>query len=326
MIIGNTSAEYLNRIFSDDEFEITSSSLEQLNYSTIENQNLIILNEIKKLPSSLVTAINSFHTDGGSFVLIPAIDGDINSYNQLANTYSTSRYLNAVQQKMAISNVKIEHRLFANVFEKKVTDFQFPTVEERYKMTTNAPVAIEFQNKEPFLTGTPNAYFFAASLSDNNSNFQNSPLIVPTFYNMGMNSLKLPPLYASLGNEIEIEVPITLQQDDNIKIANEAVEFIPMQRVLPKKVQLTFIENPEEAGIYKIMHNERVIRNISFNDNRKESELIYSQLPDSNTNSSLSSYFMESQKNNAINEFWKWFAILALAFVLIETLLQRFLK
>ncbi|SKB44844.1 BatA domain-containing protein [Maribacter arcticus] len=325
LVISNSSADFLNRIYSNDEFTLTSSSLEQLNYSTIDNQDLVVLNEIQKIPNSLITAIKSFSTNGGTYVLIPAIDGDLNSYNELA-TLNNSRYVNAIVQEMAISTIKTEHPIFANVFDKNVTDFQFPKVKERFKITTKNPIAIEFQNKEPFLIGSNNAYFFAASINNDNSNFKNSPLIVPTFYNMGINSLKLLPLYASLRNQVEIELPITLQQDDIIKIANEKNEFIPQQRVLPKKVQINFIENPKEAGIYRIMHNDNTIRHISFNDNRKESELLYSQIPVENNNSSLSDFFLESQKNNAINEFWKWFAILALAFVLIETLLQRFLK
>ena len=325
LVISNSSADFLNRIYSNDEFALTISSLEQLNYSTIDNQDLVVFNEIQKIPNSLITAIKSFSTNGGNYVLIPAIDGDLNSYNELA-TLNNSRYVNAIVQEMAISTIKTEHPIFANVFDKNVTDFQFPKVKERFKITTKDPVAIEFQNKEPFLIGSNNAYFFAASINNDNSNFKNSPLIVPTFYNMGINSLKLLPLYASLRNQVEIELPITLQQDDIIKIANEKNEFIPQQRVLPKKVQINFIENPKEAGIYRIMHNDNTIRHISFNDNRKESELLYSQIPVENNNSSLSDFFLESQKNNAINEFWKWFAILALAFVLIETLLQRFLK
>ena len=325
LVISNSSADFLNRIYSNDEFTLTSSSLEQLNYSAIDNQDLVVFNEIQKIPNSLITAIKSFSTNGGNYVLIPAIDGDLNSYNELA-TLNNSRYVNAIVQEMAISTIKTEHPIFANVFDKNVTDFQFPKVKERFKITTKDPIAIEFQNKEPFLIGSNNAYFFAASINNDNSNFKNSPLIVPTFYNMGINSLKLLPLYASLRNQVEIELPITLQQDDIIKIANEKNEFIPQQRVLPKKVQINFIENPKEAGIYRIMHNDNTIRHISFNDNRKESELLYSQIPVENNNSSLSDFFLESQKNNAINEFWKWFAILALAFVLIETLLQRFLK
>jgi hypothetical protein len=325
LVISNSSADFLNRIYSNDEFALTISPLEQLNYSIIENQDLIIFNEIQKIPNSLITAIKSFSTNGGSYLLIPSIDADLNSYNELA-TLHNFRYVNAVVQEMAISTIKIEHPLFANVFDKKVSDFQFPKVKERYKIKTKAPIAIEFQNKEPFLIGTNSAYFFAASINSDNSNFKNSPLIVPTFYNMGINSLKLLPLYASLGNQVEIELPITLQQDDIIRIASEKNEFIPQQRVLPKKVQVNFIENPKEAGIYRIMHNDNILRHISFNDNRKESELLYSQIPIEYNNSSLSDFFLESQKNNAINEFWKWFAILALAFVLIETLLQRFLK
>jgi hypothetical protein len=325
LVISNISTDFLNRIYLGDEFDLTMSTLEQLNYSAIDNEDLVIFNEIQKIPNSLITAIKSFSTNGGNYALIPAVDGDLISYNELA-TLNKSRYINAVVQEMAISTIKTEHPLFVNVFDKKVTDFQFPKVKEHFNITTKAPIAIEFQNKEPFLIGSNNAYFFAASITSNNSNFKNSPLIVPTFYNMGINSLKLLPLYASLGNQVEIELPITLQQDDVIKISNEKNEFIPLQRVLPKKVQVNFIENPREAGIYRIMHNDNTIRHISFNDNRKESELLYSQIPEEYNNSTISNFILESQKNNTINEFWKWFAILALAFVFIETLLQRFLK
>tara|TARA_R110001632_G_scaffold59080_2_gene143695 strand:+ start:23 stop:1753 length:1731 start_codon:yes stop_codon:yes gene_type:complete len=326
LVIGNSSSDFLKRIYTEDEFDFSTSTLAQLNYSTIENQDLVILNEVQKLPSSLITAIITLSNNGGSFVLIPSTDGEIASYNELASSFYSSQYVNEVSQKMSIATVKTEHPLFVNVFDKKVTDFQFPSVNQRFKFKTKAPIALEFQNKEPFLLGGKNAFFFAAAINNDNSNFKNSPLIVPAFYNMGMNSLKLPPLYVTIGSDVEIELPVTLQQDDIIKIADKENEFIPQQRVLPKKVQINFTENPKSAGIYRVKHNEQTLRHISFNNNRKESELLYSQLPENNNQTSLSDFFLESQKNNAINEFWKWFAILAFAFVLIETALQRFLK
>ena len=326
LVIGNSSSDFLKRIYTEDEFDFSTSTLAQLNYSTIENQDLVILNEVQKLPSSLITAIITLSNNGGSFVLIPSTDGEIESYNELASSFYSSQYVNEVSQKMSIATVKTEHPLFVNVFDKKVTDFQFPSVNQRFKFKTKAPIALEFQNKEPFLLGGKNAFFFAAAINNDNSNFKNSPLIVPAFYNMGMNSLKLPPLYVTIGNNVEIELPVTLQQDDIIKIADKENEFIPQQRVLPKKVQINFTENPKSAGIYRVKHNEQTLRHISFNNNRKESELLYAQLPENNNQTSLSDFFLESQKNNAINEFWKWFAILAFAFVLIETALQRFLK
>ncbi|WP_282180401.1 BatA domain-containing protein [Maribacter stanieri] len=326
LVIGNSSSDFLKRIYTEDEFDFSTSTLAQLNYSTIENQDLVILNEVQKLPSSLITAIITLSNNGGSFVLIPSTDGEIASYNELASSFYSSQYVNEVSQKMSIATVITEHPLFVNVFDKKVTDFQFPSVNQRFKFKTKAPIALEFQNKEPFLLGGKNAFFFAAAINNDNSNFKNSPLIVPAFYNMGMNSLKLPPLYVTIGSDVEIELPVTLQQDDIIKIADKENEFIPQQRVLPKKVQINFTENPKSAGIYRVKHNEQTLRHISFNNNRKESELLYAQLPENNNQTSLSDYFLESQKNNAINEFWKWFAILAFAFVLIETALQKFLK
>jgi len=326
LVIGNNTSNFLKRIYSNDEFETTFTTLSQLNYSTIENQDLVILNEIQKLPSPLITAINSLNNNGDSFVLIPAIDGDIASYNELSLPHNESRYSNIVKQEIPISTIKTAHPLFTNVFEKQVTDFQFPTVKQYYRTISKAPVAIEFQNREPFLIGSNSAYFFTAPIGDDNSNFKNSPLIVPTFYNMGTNSLKLAPLYAVLENEVEIELPIMLQQDDIIKLVSQENEFIPQQRVLPKKVQVRFIDNPKEAGIYNIVYNDNILKHISFNFNRKESELLYAQLPTEFSDTSLSNFFLETQKNNAINEFWKWFVILALAFVFIETLLQRFLK
>lgn len=143
---------------------------------------------------------------------------------------------------------------------------------------------------------------------------------------MGANSLSLPPLYLTIGTGTEIELPVVLRQDDVIKISNGDFEFIPQQRVLPKKVSLKFSENPTLAGIYQIENKENTLKNMSFNDPRSESDLVFSELPEEKTSSSLTDFFQERQKSNAVNEFWKWFATLALVFVLLETALQKLLK
>jgi hypothetical protein len=49
-------------------------------------------------------------------------------------------------------------------------------------------------------------------------------------------------------------------------------------------------------------------------------------VPSTAVNKSIADFFEITQKQNTINEFWKWFAILALLFVFTETILQRFLK
>ena len=326
MSIGENNQDFLSRIYTDDEFQYENTSLEQLNYGALDNMNLVILNELEKLPTALVTALNTFIKNGGNLILIPAPNANLESYNVLISNYGNSQFLKKNIQEIPISNVNDEHPIFKNVFETKVANFQFPTVKEYYTLQSTLGDALRLQNTAPFLSGEGQVFIFSAPLNPSNSNFINSPLIVPTFYTIGTGSIKLPPLYAQLGTTTEIEVPVSLSQDDIVRVTKDSQEFIPQQRVLPKKVSLIFEENPKEDGIYTIIHEKDTLRNISFNYNRKESELIYINLTDNNLNSSLTDFFQEYEKNNAINEFWKWFAILALVFVLIETALQRFLK
>ena len=111
LAIGNTS-NYLDRIFTEDEFEFTEVSLNQLNYSDIPKQNLIVVNELEQLPKSLSTVLTAFVTDGGSLTFIPNPEGDISSYNALLNAVSGINYNELIKQPNEIAIVADEHPLF----------------------------------------------------------------------------------------------------------------------------------------------------------------------------------------------------------------------
>ncbi len=327
--LGTANTEYLSRIFTDPEFSFSTSSLTQLNYAALENYNLIVVNELKSIPTALSTAIKSYTDNGGNIIIIPADDIDIATYNQLARYYFNTRYDRKVNQEIAIANVLFDHPIYKNVFEKRVTNFQYPKVNTSYTITTSSPTALSLQNGAPFLTGSGNAYFFTAGISQDNSNFKNSPLIVPTFYNMGRNSLKSPQLYSTIGEGTTVEIPISLSKDNILTLAKGTEKIIPQQRLLPKKVVLSFDENPTTDGTFSIENNGVSLRNISFNYSRAESVLSYLSLDilvAEQRHQSVSNFFEESKKKNSVYEFWKWFAILALLFVFLETLFQRLLK
>ncbi|WP_047245650.1 BatA domain-containing protein [Maribacter thermophilus] len=329
LAISNAEAEYLQRIYTEDEFDFTNTALSSLNYGALDNYNLIILNELQQIPSGLSTSLNTFTKNGGSIVVIPAIEINVDSYNQLSTTYFNTAYKDPIAQTVAISEIAFDHRIYTDVFERNVANFQYPKVNSYYGVQTNAQTALALQNKAPFLMGNDNAYFFSASLSDDNANFKNSPLIVPTFYNIAKSSLKLPSLYTTLGEYKEVEIPITLSKDNILTLVKDDYEFIPQQRSLPKKVQLIFEENPTTDGIFEIRNNGKTLQNISFNYNRTESRLSYLNLENQeniNYYDTVLNFFEDTQKTNRINEFWKWFAILALVFAVLETILQRLLK
>ncbi|MGJ8735999.1 BatA domain-containing protein [Zobellia laminariae] len=329
LAIGDDQNRFLGRIFTKDEFVFTTTELRSLNYSNLVNQHLIILNNLQQIPSSLTTSLKAFSDNGGHLIIIPAADIDLNSYNLLTSNYASTTFLQKVRDEREITNISFSHPLYQNVFEKNVTNFQYPKTSEFYKIKTGAPTVLAFQGNEPFLVGGKSFFLFTTSLSIQNSNFINSPLVVPTFYNMAVGSLKLAPLYSVLGQPVSIDVPTSLAQDDILKLKKEDYEFIPQQQSLSNKVSLSFNESLQEDGSYAVLQNEKPIKNISFNYNRKESNLSYLNVTEqkmASTSTSISSLFESIEKDNSVTELWKWFVILALALLFIEVLIQKYLK
>ncbi|CAM4262178.1 BatA domain-containing protein [Zobellia nedashkovskayae] len=327
--VGDVQNRFLARIFTKDEFIFSATELKTLNYSNLANQHLIILNNLQQIPASLTTGLKAFTDNGGHLSIIPATEIDLNSYNLLTSNYASTTLLQKVQNEREITNISFSHPLYQNVFEKNVTNFQYPKTNEFYKIKTGASTALAFQGNEPFLVGGKSFFLFTASLSNQNSNFINSPLVVPTFYNMAIESLKLAPLYSVLGQSVSIDVSTSLAQDDILKLKKGDYEFIPQQQSLSNKVALSFNESLQEDGSYAILQNEKPIKNISFNYNRNESNLSYLNITEqkmASTSTSISSLFETIEKDNSVTELWKWFVILALALLFIEVLIQKYLK
>ena len=328
LAIGDEEIKFLRKIFTQEEFNFRSTSLNTLNYSNIDSQNLLVLNELKNIPVSLQTSLKSFLSNGGSLVIIPSGDADFSSYNQLLTGVSNTTFAQQVNYERSITGIDFSSDLYRGVFEKAVDNFQYPMVKNFNRIRTTAPSILSYQDQEPFLVGANGVYVFTASIANGNSNFKSSPLIVPTFYVMGIKSLQLSELYATIGNSKTIDVPVKLAKDDILKLTGVDFEFIPQQRSFSNKVSLSFIENPSEAGIFAISDQQEVYRNISFNFPRTESNLSYLDLESIDSEhrpATIGNLFEGLQKARAITELWKWFVILALVFLLVEILIQKFL-
>ncbi|MCJ7467579.1 MAG: BatA domain-containing protein [Maribacter sp.] len=328
LAIGSANAEYLSKIYPKDEFAFTNWSLPKLNYGALEEQNLIILNEIEEIPNALTIGLKSFTDTGGSLVVIPAYDLNLESYNRLLNPLMATSLIGSMIEERKITDISFSNPLYSNVFKERITNFQYPVVDQYYRIRTSQPYILRFQDGEPFLLGSDKRYLFTASISNENSNFKNSPLIVPTFYNIGSNSLKLPPFYLTIGGTNEIDIPIPLTKDHILKVSKEGYEFIPQQKSMAKMVTLTLGDQDLTPGIYKVTNNGAVVLHVSLNFNRDESDLRYidlSLIKGFSKQNSVSALFEAMQNDNAIKELWKWFVILALLFLIIEIFIQKYL-
>ncbi|MEG3658820.1 BatA domain-containing protein [Arenibacter palladensis] len=327
--IGDVDSDYLRRIYNKEVFQYSNLSLKSLNYSLLESQNLIILNELNTIPIALQNALQAFKNAGGSLVVIPSGEVNTENYNPFLMGLSNTMLVSLVKEERKISQIAFSHPLYKNVFEKEVTNFQYPSVNSFYSIKSAIPKILSYQSGDPFLVGEDGTYLFTASISKENSNILNSPLIVPTLYNMGMASLKMPEIYEMIGSKTTVDIPVSLTKDRILKVSLKDFEFMPFQQSFTNKTTLTFNDYPEVSGIYDITDEGKTIKNISFNIPREESQLHYMDLDDLNAsskNDDISALFQNIEKDNSINELWKWFVILALAFIFIEVLIQKFLK
>ena len=328
LVIGKENS-FLKRIYRQDEFSLSGSLLKNLNYSVLQKQNTIVLNALNSIPNALTNALLSFTKNGGTLLILPSANIEINSYNHLTSRYFATTIDQKITEERKIATIAFNHPIYNQVFKKKVINFQYPIVKSTYQLKTNAPKILSYQNNRAFLIGKNGFYMFCADIANENSNFKNSPLIVPTLYNIGALSLKTPQLYTQLGSKSVLEIPLELGKDHILSIEKEGYQFIPRQESYANKAGLFFKENPIYSGIYQIKNKKKVIQNISFNYSREESNLNYASLDNFSSNktkTSLKNLFQDLQKDNAINALWKWFITLALLFILLEILLQKFLK
>lgn len=323
---------FLSRIYTADEFNFSNSELNILNYSIIENQDAIILNELTALPSALITTLKNYYDKGGTIVFIPNMDGDENSYNSFLKSFN-SVALNAKTKEKQITKISFNHPIYQNVFEKKVTNFQYPKATSSWTVSGKSLPVLQFEDQGIFLGNTTNRlgnlFFFSAAINKQNSNFQNSPLIVPTFYNMGQNHNKTGLNGFIIGENNFTIINETISKDHVLSVSNAENSFIPMQQILNNKIKLSFGNYPEIAGNYSVLKDKEALKNISFNYPRTESNLTEvnsNYFEDCTDVNSITTFYNDIHSNRTNSEIWKYFIITTLLLVLIELLIQKFVK
>ena len=327
-------SEFLTRIYTASEFNYSNYSLQSLDYNLLDKQDAIVLNELKEIPQALQTTLKSFVEKGGNVVVIPSAESSLTNMNGfLATIVGGIQYKALTSGEKMITKINFSHPLFSSVFEKKITNFQYPKTKVSFGISDSAPQVLGYSDQSAFLSAVQNGiasvYVFAAPINKLNSNFQNSPIIVPTFYNMVQNAQKAGITALIIGENKPFVVETKIGKDEIVTVKNDQESFIPMQQILNNKVKITCNDNPKIAGNFGVFNTNQFIENISFNYNRTESNLANAN-PDAVSNfkeiSNVNSIFDTLQANRADNQIWKWFLILTLLFVALEILIQKFVK
>jgi hypothetical protein len=350
---GKEESKSINSLFGNDSYFILDNQNEKnVNYALLPNYSLIIANEINSISSGLTQELKRFAQAGGSVLIIPAQNTDINSYNELLLSLEAGSISGKDSTATKVNSINYQSQIFANVFEKKKENknLDLPMVSKHYIISKDTKiheeVLMRLSNGESFfskyISGKGNAYLLSVSLSNEFSNFSRHALFVPTLYNIALFSQPVRPLSQTIGKEQSTEFP-------NTNIAGESVyritgsfnsfEIIPEQKIIGPLTSVVFGNQLKDAGNYLLKAKTDTLFGLSFNYDSKESVLNYftTEELESMAEKAGSENFSVVETNNKnlaitlteLNEgkkLWKWFVWLALAFIVSEVLLIRLLK
>jgi hypothetical protein len=149
---------------------------------------------------------------------------------------------------------KIISSLFTSVFENQIKNFQYPKTNSSFTLSGSGPSALS-NNDQCFPDvhiNSISSVLFTAPINTVNSNFQQSPLIVPCFYKMALNNRKSGINNLTIGNQtfscgcaiIERCCPKRVKTQRN---------NLPIQQILNNKVKLVLMIIQNKLGILKYL-------------------------------------------------------------------------
>lgn len=326
-------SNFLSRIYTPTEFNFNNYSISSLDYNSLEKQNTIILNELEEVPQALQTTLKAFVSKGGNLVIIPSEKTSVTNLNSFLGNFGKIQFKNLQNTSKLITKINFDHPLFSGVFENKISNFQYPKTVKSFDITSPYPAVLSYEDQSVFLTMVQNSVsgvsVFSAPINAVNSNFQQSPLIVPLFYKMSQNNQKTGVNALTIGNNQPYFTDVLLTKDAILEVKGNDDSFIPIQQILNNKVKLTFNDFPDTAGNYSIFDKKNWVENLSFNYKRSESDLSQintNVVSDFKTADTISTIFNTLQTERTDSQIWKWFVIFALLFLALEMAIIKFVK
>lgn len=319
--INGADSNFLDRLYKGDTFDYISVSEKDVNYNLIKDQNMVIINEMADIPIGLSVELNKLTKEGGYLVIIPALES-----SGYGNIGLNSLEYNDVSKK--VTDINFNHPLFKGVFNKQISNFQYPNVTAVLKNTYALDPILTYEDGSSFLYKDNRTYVFTTSLNLENSNFQNSPLIVPVMFNMAVNALPISQLYYNLSSRNTIAINTTVNQDEIVSLSNDTSEIIPRQQAFDNYVLITTGEEFSHAGNYKVQSNDEKIAVLSFNNDRRENQLHYYSNADLGADlpASMNELLYKLSQEQMVLALWKYFVLGALLFLICELLILKFVK
>ena len=327
---------YVEKVFGNRQlFQFRSFQSSNVDYSQITSSDLVVIMGVNNLDAALGAALASFRNAGGTILMIPGTQPNVNSYSA-ALGLPPLRWLPG-DAREELDKPDYSNPLFENIFEERSTQLAMPTAKRRLDWGQDRTAVLRFRDGSPYLSQFGKLFLLASPLSKDDTDFYNHALFVPVMYRLAASGMKNESrLYYFLADNIVTVLADSLYGEEPVRLAGQQ-EIIPPQRKDIDKVVMELPKFSMNSGFYEVMFQRDTLDRIAFNLSREESFLECFSTEDLEQrlgNRYVSVFLSKSPSSFAADikdrylgtPLWKHALVLALLFLLAEVLLIRFLK
>lgn len=340
----NTPNRFLDAAFgSQQHFQSTNRSANNLDYTQFNQYQLILLNELGRVTTGLASALKTYVEDGGNVLMFPAQTADLQSYNAFLSQLNAGRLVGWDTTARTVDYVNRNEFIFNDVFESARRNLRLPTSQGNF-IIENRQAGFEkllgYRDGRTYLSKYRRAkghlYVSAAPLQIKNNNLvSQAEVFVPMLYKMALSTSESGQIAYTIGEDNIVELENTSTIGEMVYKVNGATSFIPGQQSYGKRVILNMHDQIREAGFYDIyLRENQPLNTMAFNSNRMESDPIclsvseieqryaeQANIVGATQLANLGQFILEKDRGIIL---WKLCLILALIFLALETLIIRF--
>ncbi|MEQ9439125.1 MAG: BatA domain-containing protein [Cyclobacteriaceae bacterium] len=287
-------------------FNFQSFSINNLDYSLLENTDLLVLNEVEgnnQNASVLLPYIREFLEDEGHMVFILPSSGDVSFLSEVTRNSSLAVQRQTASdsvgmQTVALANPDLANPFFENMFEGQVSNFDMPFAVPLVAHNLPGNSLLSYKTGDPYLLSlrTPfttgdQLFVFSTPLRQEFTSLYRHAIFVPVMYRLASisKSLDVPLYYPMDENTLTLETSRLLDSASReavggqrylYKLRHNDQELIPLQRVVNSRLLMEIPQNVVEAGFYNLVRTEEAaaagnsaidLLSLSFNNTKAES-------------------------------------------------------
>lgn len=339
---GNTAKEIQNVYGTDSFFKLYVSEAGQVNFQTLRNCGLIILNGVDQISSGLSEALKKHLDAGGDLMLYPPTTiKPASDFMNLAATLGIRCSEDFQNYQGTCEKLNTRSLLFKDAFEKPVDEIKLPEI-KKYIYLIGASRGYEtllaMRGGAPFLAttsfGKGRIYFCASPLLKEFSSFGNHALFVPWMLKAGLLASDPMPLFFRAGNNQYISLNKELPPaEGGFKLQGGGSEFIPQLMNRGEKSVLYISDALQKPGNYTLKTGSPFQPVLSFNPSAAESVMSFSSIAELENIAGKTITVTEENKvtsSSALKDgstrLWKICLWLTFLFVLLEVALIKWIK